>query len=191
VLCELWKRLDGIQNLSTPLDEIINESENLEPWREAIVRTPAAIGYCTRRLIRKEDSYTVFLLQTTRMNGTHGELFTYCFYVNSLIKLNNDGHLKPLQLLPYQSIVGIDTEPGISLSFPYDNNNLKFKVEFHSGQFVIYIWSDKVESCPLIEEILLKTLGFQEKGSIYCKWSKLGHIESSVRELSEKLATFL
>lgn len=189
VLCELWNRLDGIQNLSTQLDEIINGSENLTPWREALVRTPAAIGYCSKRMIRKDSNYSVYLLQTTRMNGTHGELFTYCLYENILTALNNDGRLKPLRLLPYQSIVGIEIEPGISLQFPYDNNLLRFEIEFRSnGQFAMFIPTDKVKLYPAIESVLLESLGFEDRGNSYYKWSNPDQIESSIRELAEKLA---
>jgi Protein of unknown function DUF262 len=188
VLRELWERFDGIENLSTQLDEIINGSENLEPWRESFVRTPVAIDYCTRRLIRKEDSNTVFLLQTTRMSGTHAELFTYCLYVNTITALNKVGCLKPLRFLCYIPVAGIEIEPGICLEFLYGNKTLRFDIEFHHGQFALYISSDLVKSYPVIEETLLISLGFEEKGSRYYKWSKPNLIESSVRDLSEKLA---
>lgn len=188
ILCELWKRLNGVQDLSKQLDAIIDGAEDLESWREAFVRTPEAIGYCSQRLIRRSDNNMVYLLQTTQMNGKHAELFTYCLYENTLTILNESGCLKQLILLDYQSLAGTDTEPGISLLFPYDKNELRFEIEFHSGQFLIYISCEKVKWYPLIEATLLEILGFVEGGSRYLKWSTPELIESSVRELAEKLA---
>ena len=77
MLCELWNRLNGTQNLSGQLDAIIAGTDGLEPWRDAFVRTPAAISYCSQRLIRWENKDEIYLLQTTQMNGTHAELFSY------------------------------------------------------------------------------------------------------------------
>jgi hypothetical protein len=189
ILCELWKRLDSTQNLSKQLDGIIDGAKDLEPWRDAFVRTPAAIAYCNRRLIRRGDNHEVYLLQTTQMNGKHAELFTYCLYENTLANLSKNGYLKPLELLAYQSVPGTDTEPGISLIFSYNNNDLRFEIEFHGGRFLTYIWCDKIESYPLVVATLLGSLGFIEKESRYCKLSTPDLIESSVRELADKLAT--
>jgi hypothetical protein len=187
-LCELWERLDGVQNLSTQLDQIIDETEDLEAWREAFVRTPAAIEYCQRRLIRRGDYGEVYLLQTTQMNGKHAELFTYCLYKNMLATLKNDGYLNPLTQLIYQSIVGTDVEPGISLFFTYDNNELRFEIEFNSGKFDIYISCEQVKPFPLIEATLVNKLGFVKVETSLRKSSTLELIESSVREIAKKLA---
>jgi hypothetical protein len=189
VLSELWKRLDGVQNLSVQLDEIIDGAVGLEPWREAFVRTPAAIGYCRQRLIRWIDNHEVYLLQTTQMNGRHAELFTYCLYKNTLSTLNQKGCLKPLTLSDdFLSVVDTETTPGISLLFPYNNNELRFELEFDSGKFHIFILCEKVKPYPLVEATLLQSLGFVEKGTLYSKWSTPDLIEGSVRELAEKLA---
>jgi hypothetical protein len=188
VLCDLWKRLDGVQNLSTQLDEIIDGAEGLEPWRKEFVRTPAAIEYCRQRLIRWGDNNERYLLQTTQMNGKHAELFTYCLYERTLTILHKNGSLKPLELLAYTSAVGTDIEPGISLLFPNDNN-LRFEIEFHRGKFLIFVLCEDVKTHPLIEATLLESIGFAEEGAIYSKRSTPEVIESSIRELAEKLAT--
>jgi hypothetical protein len=189
VLCELWERLNGVQNISTQLDEIIDGAENLETWREAFVRTPAAIGYCHRRLIRRGDYGEVYLLQTTQMNGKHAELFTYCLYENMRATLKNNGYLNPLTQLVYQTVVDTDTEPGISLFFNYDNNELRFEIEFNFGKFDIYISCDQVKPFPLIEAMLVDSLSFVKGQTSFGKSSTLELIESSVREMAEKLAT--
>jgi hypothetical protein len=188
-LCELWEGLDGVQNLSTQLDQIIDGAEGLETWREAFVRTPAAIGYCHRHLIRWGDYGEVYLLQTTQMNGKHAELFTYCLYENMRTTLKNNGSLNPLVQLVYQSIVGADIEPGISLLFTYDNNELRFEIEFNSGKFDIYILCEQVKPFPLIEATLVNKLGFVKGETSFRKSSTPELIESSVREMAKKLAT--
>jgi hypothetical protein len=152
------------------------------------VRTPAAISYCSQRLIRRYSDDEVYLLRTTQMNGTHAELFTYCLYENMLTKLSTDGRLEPLKLLSYQSQIGTDIEPGISLVFLYDNNRLGFKIEYNSGQFIIYILCDQVTPYPLIEATLLESLGFAKDGWRYIKKSTPDLIEITVLELGEKLA---
>jgi hypothetical protein len=188
MLCELWKRLNGTNNLVTQLDAIIAGTNNLELWRDAFVQTPAAIKYCIQRLIRWNNNNEVYLLQTTQMNGTHAELFTYCLYANTLSNLSTDGRLEPLKLFNYQSQIATDIEPGISLKFLYDNNWLRFKIEFSSGQFIIYIPCDMVTPYSLIKATLLESLSFAKDGSLYIKKSTPDLIESTVLELGDKLA---
>jgi hypothetical protein len=188
IVCELWERLDGVQNLSTQLDQIIDGAEDLETWREAFVRTPAAIGYCQRHLIRRGDYGEVYLLQTTQMNGKHAELFTYCLYENMRTTLKNNGSLNPLAQLVYQSIVGADVKPGISLLFTYDNNQLQFEIEFNVGKFDIYISCEQVKPFPLIEATLVNKLGFVRGETLFRKSSTSELIESSIREMAKKLA---
>jgi hypothetical protein len=193
ILGQLWKRLVGTNNLATQLDAIISGTANLEPWREAFVRTPAAISYCWRRFTRRDYEGNVYLMQASQMNGTHAELFTYCLYENTLLKLSNAGRMKPLELLPYQSQSATEVEPGISLTFLYVNNRLRFEIEFRRGQFLIYIVCNKVKPYPLIEATLLDGLGFAQDGWVftntYNKRSTPDLIESTILELAGKLAT--
>lgn len=183
VLCDLWKRLNGIQNLSVQLDTIIAESTDLEPWREALVRTPAAINYCDKRLIRFEND-EVYLLQTTQMNGTHAELFTYCLYANMLKNIKVNGCQ-----VSYYSAVGTDTEPGIVLNYRYNNEWLPFYIDREGDQFVIYIFSDKITPYPLIQVTLLENLGFSQVVNTHRKTITIDLIESFILNLAEKLAS--
>lgn len=91
-------------------------------------------------------------------------------------------------LLNYKSQIATDIEPGISLKFLYDNNWLRFEIEFSSGQFIIYIPCDMVTPYSLIEATLLESLSFTKDGSLYIKKSTPGLIESTVLELGDKLA---
>jgi hypothetical protein len=91
--------------------------------------------------------------------------------------------------LVYQSIVGADVEPGISLLFTYDNNQLQFEIEFKVGKFDIYISCEQVKPFPLIEATLVNRLGFVKGETSFRKSSTLELIESSVREMAKKLTT--
>lgn len=187
ILHQLWDLIDVTNNLSEQIDAIISGAQNLEPWRAAFIQTPKAIGYCYQRFIRRNSYHEVYLLQKKQMNGTHAELFTYCLYKNVMTPLDDNGLLAPLKLLTYQSRVGTDIEPGISLQFLYENNALRFEIEFRRGQFVIYILFDKVTAYPLIETTLLASLGFKKAISSYIREVTPDLIESIVLELSEKL----
>ena len=187
MLHQLWDRIDGTSNLSEQLDAIISGAQNLEPWREAFVQTPEAIEYCYQRFIRRNSDHEVYLLQRKQMNGSHAELFTYCLYRNIMSALDDKGLLAPLRLLGYQSQIGTDIEPGISLQFLYGNDKLRFEIESRRGQFIIYIPSDRIAMHIPVETILRTTLGFEEQNSVYIKEVAPDRIEAAVLELSEKL----
>jgi hypothetical protein len=191
MLCQLWNRLDGTNDLTAQLDAIIAGGGDLEPWRYAFVRTPTAISYCSRGLIRWNNKDEVYLLQTTQMNGRHAELFTYCLY-DTLTSFKANGRLKLLNLLSYQSRIGTDVEPGISIEFLFENNMFRVEIEFNRGQFIIYIPSDKATPYLLNGASLLESLGFAKSDSpyinIYIKESTPDLIESTVLELCEKFA---
>ena len=122
------------------------------------------------------------------MNGYHAELFTFCLYENMLKNLKVTGKLKPLDLLPYTSVVGSDIEPGISIIFHYDNKDLRFEVEFHNGRFFIEIQCEEVTPYPIIESILTKKLNFSKKGSYYSQESSPNSIERSILKFAEVLS---
>jgi hypothetical protein len=125
------------------------------------------------------------------MNGRHAELFTYCLY-DTLTSFKANGRLKLLNLLSYQSRIGTDVEPGISIEFLFENNMFRVEIEFNRGQFIIYIPSDKATPYLLNGASLLESLGFAKSDSpyinIYIKESTPDLIESTVLELCEKFA---
>lgn len=187
LLRDLWERLNGTEKIQEQLDEIIDKAEDLEPWRKAFVRTPSAIDYCSRRFIRWNSENEIYLLKTTQMNGTYAELFTYCFYEDTLRRFNADGALIPLKLLPYQSVVGMDIEPGVSLKFPYGNKSLRFEIEYSDGQFLIYVDCNEVIEVPQVKMTLLEDLYFREERGLYSILVGPELIESTVLMLAEKL----
>ena len=189
ILRDLWESLSGTENLESQLDAIITEASGLEPWRDAFVKTPAALNYCRKRLIRRVNSDDVFLLSKTQMNGYYAELFTYCFYIDKLLVLKADGSLKPLKSLRYEGAIGVDYRPLILLIFHYNDKSLVFEIEFREGLFYIEISINKVAPFPLIESLLLEKLGFS-KEKLYCsQFSTPDLIEDSVLKLVEQLAS--
>ena len=123
------------------------------------------------------------------MNGTHAELFTFCLYENSLVTLEENGSLKPLTLLPYCTVVGTDYVPGIILKFFYNNDWLRFDIEYQSGEFIVYMQYLTVVQNPLVKVSYIDDLGYAQSGSTYRKTSSPQLILNSVLELANKLAS--
>jgi len=188
VLQQLWDRLSPDDDISDQLNKIIEASQQIDPWRDALVNCPEAIQFCEKKYIRFESTIKIYLLKKTQMNGYHAELFTFCLYENTLKKLNAAGNLKPLKLLDYQSVVGSDIEPGISILFPHDDKDLRFEVEFHNGRFTIEIPCEKVTPYPIIESILLHKLNFLKKDSYYTQESSPDSIENSILKFADELS---
>lgn len=191
VLQQLWDRLSPDDDISGQLDKIIEASQQINPWRDALVNCPEAIGFCENKYIRIEGVDKIYLLKKTQMNGYHAELFTFCLYENTLKDLKVNGKLKSMNLLPYTSVVGADIEPCVSIMFPHDDNNLRFEVEFHNGRFIIEIPCEKITPYPIIESILLQKLNFSKKDSYYTQESSPDSIESSILKFAEELSTSL
>lgn len=191
ILCELWTRLNGTENLAAQLDAIIDGTSNLDPWREAFVRTPAAIRYCSRRLIRRQNINEVYLLQTTQMNGTHAELFSYCLYLDMLSKFSINGRRGPFKAsafnLSYYESKSTDYYPGVVMQCLCEKDWLRFDIEYQSGQFIIFIQCGQVALPPLIEAALLDNFGFVKVGQQYRKAYPSDLIGTSILKLAEQL----
>lgn len=170
------------------LNNIIKEPQQIDPWRNALVNCPEAIRFCEKKYIRFENTDKIYLLKKAQMNGYHAELFTFCLYENTLKKLNAVGRLKPLKLLVYQSVVGSDIEPGISILFHHEDEGLRFEVEFHNGRFFIEIPCGKITPYPIIESILLQKLNFSKRDFYYTQESSPENIENSILKFAEELS---
>nr|NJM02277.1 DUF262 domain-containing protein [Desulfobacula sp.] len=189
VLRELWDRLSLDDDIADQLNKIIETTQQIDPWRDALVNCPEAIRFCEKKYIRFESMNKIYLLKKTQMNGYHAELFTFCLYQNVLKNLNVTGKLKPFKLLEYQSVVGSDIEPGISILFPHEDEELRFEVEFHNGSFSIEIPCREVTPYPSIESILLQKLHFSKEDSYYIQKSSSDSIENSILKFAEELST--
>lgn len=190
LLQQLWDCLSPADDISHQLDKIIETSQQIDPWRDAFVNCPEAIGSCGKKHIRIEGADKIYLLRKTQMNGYHAELFTFCLYENTLKNLDRTGKLKPLNLLSYTSVDNADVEPGISILFYHGEKNLRFEVEFRNGCFFIEIQCEEVTPYPIIESILTDKLNFSKKFPYYTHKSNPDSIENSILKLADELSTF-
>jgi len=190
LLKQLWDRLTTSRPFNEQLDEIIAEATGLQPWIEAFVRTPEALGYCERQSIRWISNTQIYLLSKSQMNGSHAELYSYCLYHDVLRKMETDGSLKPLELSHYQSVAGTDEEPYISLGFVHRNRHLSFWVEFHSGHYQTRIRRAALEGFPELHTLLCGRGGFVESEYALSKTSAPDAITASLIELAGLLAKF-
>lgn len=189
VLGSLWKRLSNSQSLEPQLDSIIDGAVNLEPWREALVRTPVAINYCYRRMIRKENG-CVYLLQTTQMNGTHSELFTYCLYREKLQAIFDSSAISTLTMR-YTDSITTDLEPGISLRLHREEKIFRFEIECKNEEYILFIPNEDIENDQLIKNVLIDDLGFSIDSYKHFKTYGPNDIEMAVTALDSALATAL
>jgi hypothetical protein len=187
ILHQLWDRLTLDQPLEKQLDDIIKDSANVEAWRAAFVQTPSALEYCGNKSIRWISTTAIYLLSKTQMNGSHAELFTYCLYHNSLLKLDKK-LLGPLDLLEYYSAIGTDQEPGVRFRFRRVEHEAYFDVENHGGQYKLFAHQKWLEKWP---ELLsqLTGLGFADEGGTATKWISTTDIESEIQKLAQHLMT--
>ena len=189
LLQQLWNALVGGGNISDQLDAIIHGATNLEPWRQAFVHTPGAIGYCEKRVIRWISNDIVYLLKRRQMNGAHAELFTFCLFHNQLSNMNSGGVLEPLEFLPYVSTNGTDVEPGIRFKWSDDGHSLYFDFERSGDGYIIFVNRDSLGQLPNVNSILRDEAGFQENENRWERVISPTDIENPLRELAEALAT--
>jgi hypothetical protein len=184
LLKQLWDRLTADRPFAEQLDGIIAEASGLEPWIEALVRTPQAFTYCKRRSIRWVSQTKIYLLSKSQMNGSHAELYFYSLYHNVLCKLDAEGSLKPLKLSTYESTIGTDEEPYIRLDFVHRNRLLSFWVKFNNGRYITRIARSALEAFPEIQMSLCGSGGFILGEYLLSKASAPDAIKQTLVELA-------
>lgn len=137
-LQQLWDRLNPDEELAPQLDSIIDTSGEMEAWRKAIVRYPAAIAYCDRFNIRWRDSDTLYLLKRTQLNGAHAEVFTYCLYQDLKRPENHFTVIKPL----YFEATDTSWDPHVRLNCNLRGKEVGFTVFDHDGGYLILVDKD-------------------------------------------------
>jgi len=120
VLKKLWDRLDQSASFEDDLAEIIKADRNIDPWRRAIIDTPATYDYGTHKMLRFSHNGAIYLLRRSQMNGRHAELFTYCLYKN-LITQDQFA-----MMLEYRESTSTEAEPGLSLSHSLGEQKITF-----------------------------------------------------------------
>ncbi len=177
ILQKLWKSLSGTSYISEQLDNIITNASGLEPWRTALIKTPAAIEYCWGKMIRRTED-RVYLLRKTQTNGAHAELFSYCFYRDVIKK-------KQFHVL-YSKYWESKTEnilPSIELDFMKQQQI--FWVDYYGAdKYRLYT---PEENPPGILSSLLQESGFEKSGKFFQKICSIEFIENNIIELDQKL----
>jgi len=188
LLHSLIDRLDVNQPLAEQLDAIIKEAKNLEPWREAIVRSPEAIKFCDNRSVRWNKADEIYLLKKSQMNGSHAELFTFCFYHQSVVSLEQQGHLRPFASISYQATIGTDSEPHILLILRPEKRRVDFKIEFRNGLFVILVDLASLAELPALDQLLCGPTGFSKGEACLSKESAPENLVNELLDIAKILA---
>ena len=134
VVKQLLDSIDVSTDLVLQLDGIIEGTSGLEPWVEALVKTPSAIGYCQSRCLRFDPTGQIYLLSKTQMNGMHAELFTYSLYWALRADM---ARFSPLDLMYYAEVSDAETEPCFNISCIKNEVPLRFSVRFDQGSYVV------------------------------------------------------
>lgn len=184
LLQKLLDRLPGAKSPTEELDQIIAGATALEPWREAFIRTPAAIDYCGYQAIRWNSPEEVYLLKKSQMNGAHAELYTFCLHETLF---SNQALLQPLTVGIYQSIIGTDLEPYIPLGFRHGKDSTCFNVEFVNGRFFIRVESRSLENFPSLLAVLCAA-GFKQDDASLSMEAGRTDIEATLMSCAGTLA---
>lgn len=154
----LWDRIDASADIAPQLEKVIASAENLEAWREAIIRYPNVISYCGEQEIRRDFGEELYLLKKKQMSGYHAELFSYVLY----LELNGGGapSLAPLALQGYVSVYLTESEPHVLLAFSRSGNRVTFVIESAKGQFRIRVSSADLQNLPDVESALCDDTAF-------------------------------
>jgi hypothetical protein len=187
LLKALWEKLDVTKPIHPQLDEVITSATALPPWREALVRTPAAINYCGRRAIRWNTDADVMLLSKTTMRGEHAELFTFCLHK----KLEASPQLAaPLIASGYTSQNDSLTPPYSRLLFACLGKKLFFRLSFEGGAFHLRV--DSPSLIPKLHEMLIERGGFEkpaENAPLRSRIIPRAEILEALAQLGKLLAT--
>lgn len=155
LLKELWDRIDVDQPIEAQLETIIANAKGLEPWRRALVDTPAAIRYCEKRAIRWWDDNTIYLLKKSQLNGAHAELLSFCLFHNHIIDWAKSGELAGFERAHYDVAYDTSTEPCISLNIDGEEHSFTVYLECENGAFYSSIEKESLAESPELEEALL------------------------------------
>ena len=163
----------------------------MEAWREAFVRTPEAIAYCGYEAIRWNAPDDVYLLRKSQMNGAHAELFSFCLFKKVLRPLSDQGGLAPLILRDYQSAIGTDFEPHISMDFAPVGYRVGIEVKFRKGSFIVSVDCTSIQTRPDITAIFLDSMGFFQDDHHLLKSVGPAAIEGTILDLAQAAAEAL
>lgn len=155
LLKELWDHIENDQSVEPQLETIIADAEVLEPWRRALVDTPAAIHYCEKRALRWWDGDTIYLLKKSQLNGAHVELYSYCLYHNQIANWADNDELGGFTRAGYEPAFDTYTTPHFSLKLVSNSQSFTVYLEYEDGTLYSAIDKEALAEFPKLNEKLL------------------------------------
>ena len=184
VLKDLWDRLGSPAAFETGLVNIIESEPNIDPWREAIVATPAIYDYGRNKMLRFSYEGGIYLLRKSQMNGRHAELFTYCVYEDLKARAG------PLSFtVTYRETTSTDDEPGLSLWRRLGQHDVTFylcRSEPGADGYKLYL--DETEEPEVNLRAVLEGDGFEERDGWLTRRVDRAEIKTAVLTLDRTLA---
>jgi len=165
LLKSLLDRLKADAPFPGQLETIISEAE-LEPWREAIVKSPTAFNYCGKRTIRWNSDLQIYLLSKIQMNSAHVELFSYTLFRDKLFPNRSTDQFTPLKLVPeYYSSNETGIEPGFRFIWLHRGHKLTIQVEWYGKGYEIFLSFESIDIFPEVKSALLEKASFDVDSS--------------------------
>ncbi len=132
----LLDRLDQAGNVASQLRAVIDSANGLEPWIDALVRSPVVFAYCQEKCLRWDDNGHIYLLRKTQMNGMHAELFSFALH-KKLVSVS--AAYAPLQIEPYVDVSGSEQDPYFLVSYMDKSGPLRIRVESRADRYSLVI----------------------------------------------------
>ena len=182
VLRDLWDRLEEYSSFAGDLSKIIELEPNVDPWRQAVLTTPAVYDYGLYRMLRFSDAGGVYLLRKSQMNGRHAELFTYCIFQELKAKS------EPFSMtVSYYETTSTDEEPGLCLSHHFDGDEVTFYLCLGNAPDGYELYLDDPQEPGGGLRAVLEAEGFEEKEGGWTKVVDRGGMKSAVSSLDRAL----
>ena len=184
VLRVLWDRLEETSSFAADLAKNIELEPNIDPWRRAILATPAVYGYGLYRMLRFSDDGGVYLLRKSQMNGRHAELFTYCIFEN--LKTTS----KPFALTAsYYETTSTDEEPKLCLSRHFHGEDVAFYLCLGNAPDAYQLYLHEPQEPGSELRTVLEDEGFEQKDGRWTKVVDRGGMKAAVLSLDRALTT--
>ena len=187
VLKDLWDRLGPPASFETDLVNIIESEPNIDPWRRAIIATPAIYNYGQYKMLRFSYEGGIYLLRKSQMNGRHAELFTYCAYED--LKAEEES----LSLMvTYRETISTYDEPVLSLCRRIGQYDVTFylgRAEHDADGYELYL-AEPNDPNDLEGNLrtVLEDNGFEEQDGWLTRSVERVEIKAAVRSLASTLA---
>lgn len=156
--------LFNAEEIQTSLSAICSnaiESEEIEPWRKALIQHKELIAYCQQGFIEKNNSEFILLGQSQR-NHTHIELFTKVLEQ----ELSQDKNLiAPFSWLRYEPVKSREESAHLKL-IGFVHNEQQYLIEIYKkgSWFDIRVRGGEIENAPEAITELLESEGFELSG---------------------------